>query len=181
MRKFSAILVIGLVCLLLITMANKQPLDNREAIRHQPAGPIISAGPGKESPTKSKVAEVTRVTFVNGANYDSTVAKNLDPLTVAVREIYPEATFKVEGTHLAVGLNLQDAAKGEILCVNWKSDCPVNSIYQYSQPQTFASEILRPTLVAWTRIHHEHLGLGTADVKSYSEGEGRAEVILIRQ
>jgi hypothetical protein len=125
------------------------------------------------------VTDVSVINFNNGATYEGmTVPEKIQPVAVAIKETFPDATFGAKDGVLFVGLKL-DTTKGEVGSVSWKSDCPVNSMFTYPADLVLADD-LRPILVAWTRARHSHLGLEKSEVNRYSQSNGHAEVVLFK-
>ena len=124
-------------------------------------------------------SSVEKIVFTNGVVYDGKDVPVLyQPLVEAIEKAASsKATFSVrEGGTLLVGLNPDSAAEEVVLSIALQSDCPVNSQFRFQNNNFAIEEMVKPTLVAWTKLRHP--GLKEASVKSYSQDEGRAEVVL---
>lgn len=123
---------------------------------------------------------VTKIVFNNGGQaLDGKIPDELQPVVDAIAQVHKGATFGVSESILQVKLNIANTPDGEVAKITHSSDCPVNSVFNVTDA-VVVGEALRPTLVAFTQMRHAHLGLANAGVArySYTEGSGRAEVVL---
>lgn len=121
---------------------------------------------------------VKKIVFTNGVTYDGKgVPSSYQPVMEAIRGAAgPKATFSVREGTLLVGLGGPNKGAKEVLSITWQSDCPVNSQFRFQQSDSAIAMVVRPTLVAWTKVRHPDLK--KSKVKTYSQEEGRAEVVL---
>ena len=122
----------------------------------------------------AKETELKQIVFQGGQNYDGKdLPSSVDPILKAIKEVDSKATFGFSEGSLLVGL---PGVTGK-LSVKHDSDCPVNS--QFSLADAIAAnqkELVKPTLIAWTRIRHP--GFEKAELDRYNETENSAEVVL---
>jgi len=119
---------------------------------------------------------VSKIVF-NGESYDGKEIPSLFlPITEAIKEASPKATFAVkDGKVLLVGLKSKEV--GDVSIV-WKSNCEVNSQFDFQQNLPLADQGLKNLLVAWTKVHHP--GFEKSEIESYRQTAKEAEVILRR-
>jgi hypothetical protein len=136
---------------------------------------LASGMMARESTPKT---DVKQVIFENGRAYDGQVPARVNTLTTAMKQTWPTATFKLDGSTLLVGLAMQEVATGEVLKIDVTNHCPVNSHFEYTPPAAKLASKVEPTLIALTRHLHEYCGLGQAPLESYYDNHGSTEVVL---
>ena len=115
------------------------------------------------------------VVFNNGVIYDGKVPASYQPLVEAVRAEHAKATFTVQADKLLVGLQV-DGKKGELLTFRCQSDCPVNSQFSTQEAPPILVKLVKPLLVAWTKLRHP--GFDECTVKNFKHTPTWAEVVL---
>ena len=126
--------------------------------------------------SNASASEVSEIVFTSGVTYDGKdIPPSYQSLVEAIKEVHPKATFKVEKEKLLVGVHFEGVS-GKILSIAWQSDCPVNSQYRFQEEKPLLTKLVKPILVAWTRLRHA--GFEDASVNNYRQSDSWAEVVL---